>query len=233
MLVEALEERYGATWWQLGRDDRDKRWRALNVMNNALTDATNAELVSAVGVMRWLQEVSEILILAQEVPRWTTAMGFAVWHIYPAMKSKRLTIRQKWAGGVRALKPTMKEETDKLSAGDSKLAISANFVHALDGAHMMMTVLKARDAGITSLRMVHDSFGTHAGDIETLNRVIREGFVEIYSGNSDPLQELYERGLAALGRVNERKRKKLSLDAPPRIGTLDIGQVLHSPYFFC
>ena len=46
----------------------------------------------------------------------------------------------------------------------------------------MFTILGAkRRHGIESFAVVHDSFGTHACDMEDLSTVIRQEFVKIYS----------------------------------------------------
>jgi len=70
--------------------------------------------------------------------------------------------------------------------------------------------------------MVHDSYGVHACDIDDLNRVLREEFVGMYS---EPVMMKFfkEQWKANLG---------VPLPALPPPGSLDIRQVLESPYFF-
>jgi DNA-directed RNA polymerase, mitochondrial len=70
--------------------------------------------------------------------------------------------------------------------------------------------------------MVHDSYGVHAADVDLLHRVLREEFVSIYS--EPVLQKLIEE----LRKANPG----VKLPDPPKTGTLDIRQVLSSPYFF-
>lgn len=57
--------------------------------------------------------------------------------------------------------------------------IAPNFIHLLDAMHLLMTCLASKQAGI-SFVAVHDSFWTHPGDVETLNRLIREEFVRLH-----------------------------------------------------
>jgi len=45
-----------------------------------------------------------------------------------------------------------------------------NFVHSLDSAHMMMTSLRCQ-ANQMTYASVHDSFWTHAIDVEKMNQV--------------------------------------------------------------
>ena len=94
-----------------------------------------------------------------------------------------------------------------------RTAFPPNFIHSLDGCHMMMTALACKRAGLcfagsvlfhnlklfldfhldllstnpllvkkkNSLTGVHDSFWTHACDVDKLNKILREKFVELYS----------------------------------------------------
>ena len=100
--------------------------------------------------------------------------------------------------------------------------IVAHLVHSFDAAHMMLTVNRLHAEGVHHFAMVHDSFGVHAGDIDLLNRVLREEFVRIYS---EPV-------LPNFLREQLRANPDMALPAPPRAGNLDIRQVLSSPYFF-
>ena len=55
-----------------------------------------------------------------------------------------------------------------------------NFIHSLDATHMLMTAIACDDAGLT-FSSVHDSFWTHACDIDTMNRILRDKFVDMHS----------------------------------------------------
>lgn len=61
-------------------------------------------------------------------------------------------------------------------------AFPPNFIHSLDGTHMFLTAQKCDQVGLT-FAAVHDSFWTHAGDIDTLNRITREAFIRMHSEN--------------------------------------------------
>jgi DNA-directed RNA polymerase len=58
-------------------------------------------------------------------------------------------------------------------------AFAPNFIHSLDGSHMMMTAVACNRAGL-SFAGVHDSFWTHACDVDVMNTILREKFVELY-----------------------------------------------------
>lgn len=86
-----------------------------------------------------------------------------------------------------------------------RTAFPPNFIHSLDGSHMMMTAVACRRAGLNFAGFfsslfrptlsgfcrrktikhffaagVHDSYWTHACDVDKLNRILREKFVELY-----------------------------------------------------
>lgn len=64
-------------------------------------------------------------------------------------------------------------------------AFPPNYVHSLDATHMMMTARECHARGL-AFAGVHDSFWTHAADVDTCRDVIREQFVELYK---EPLLE--------------------------------------------
>lgn len=67
----------------------------------------------------------------------------------------------------------------QVSKQKQRTAFPPNFVHSLDSSHMMMTATACRSAGLT-FAGVHDSFWTHACDVDTMNRILREKFVDLY-----------------------------------------------------
>ncbi|CAF3558790.1 unnamed protein product, partial [Rotaria sp. Silwood2] len=72
-----------------------------------------------------------------------------------------------------------------------KNAFPPNFVHSLDSTHMMMTALQCARNGITFVS-VHDSFWTHACDVDRLSQYCREQFVSLHK---EPLLEILSRDL--------------------------------------
>ncbi|KAL0887838.1 hypothetical protein Bca101_011821 [Brassica carinata] len=75
---------------------------------------------------------------------------------------------------------SLQRETDKVVARRQRTAFPPNFIHSLDGCHMMMTAVACKRAGLC-FAGVHDSFWTHACDVDRLNKILREKFVELYS----------------------------------------------------
>ncbi|KAI4313343.1 hypothetical protein L6164_026329 [Bauhinia variegata] len=69
---------------------------------------------------------------------------------------------------------------------------------------------------------VHDSYWTHACDVDVINRILREKFVELYE--TPVLENLLEEF--------ERSFPSLSFPPLPERGNFDLRDVLESPYFF-
>jgi DNA-directed RNA polymerase len=90
----------------------------------------------------------------------------------------------------------------------------------------MKTVNTAYKNGITNFCNVHDSFGTTAGDVETLNKSIREAFIEMFTKN-DILEDFRNDVLRQLPPELHDK-----LPEAPAKGDLDIQQLRDSEFFF-
>lgn len=59
-------------------------------------------------------------------------------------------------------------------------AFPPNFIHSLDASHMLLSALECDEKGLT-FAAVHDSFWTHAADVDVMNRVLRDAFIRIHS----------------------------------------------------
>jgi DNA-directed RNA polymerase, mitochondrial len=71
---------------------------------------------------------------------------------------------------------------------------------------------------------VHDSFWTHACDVDTMSSILRDKFIELHS---EPLLEnLYKEMCETYPEVAHRFPK------PPEAGNLDLNVIRDSVYFF-
>ena len=57
-----------------------------------------------------------------------------------------------------------------------------NFIHSLDATHMILSALQSDEQGL-AFAAVHDSFWTHAADIDSMNTILRDSFIRIHSDN--------------------------------------------------
>jgi DNA-directed RNA polymerase len=61
-------------------------------------------------------------------------------------------------------------------------AFPPNFIHSLDASHMLKSAIACEKAGL-SFAAVHDSFWTHAADVDVMNVILREAFVRMHQGD--------------------------------------------------
>ncbi|KAF2483175.1 hypothetical protein BDY17DRAFT_296952 [Neohortaea acidophila] len=61
-------------------------------------------------------------------------------------------------------------------------AFPPNFIHSLDATHMLLSALKCKEVGMT-FASIHDSFWTHACDVDRLSMILRDAFIEMHKDN--------------------------------------------------
>ena len=71
------------------------------------------------------------------------------------------------------------DDTRPVRSNRQRMAFPPNFVHSLDSSHMFMTAIKCQRQGM-DFASVHDSYWTHAADIENMNMELREAFIEMH-----------------------------------------------------
>ncbi|MCO5735955.1 DNA-directed RNA polymerase [Stenotrophomonas maltophilia] len=175
--------------------------------------------------MAWLQDTSRVLSKLNMPVRWTTPMGLPVSQDY---RVEQGTVVEAFFAGTR-VQLTLVSDTDKRDGRKQALGIAPNFVHSMDGAHLMRTAVLGREAGIDALAVIHDSFGTHAADTETLHEVIREAFIQQYTPNV--LENFRNEVVELLEKLGETD---LIAELPPTppMGNLDLEDIRRSDYLF-
>jgi len=71
-------------------------------------------------------------------------------------------------------------QSDPVSKRKQLQGFPPNFIHSLDATHMLLSALRCDELGL-AFAAVHDSFWTHASDIEVMNGVLRDSFIRIHS----------------------------------------------------
>ncbi|PWY98909.1 DNA/RNA polymerase [Testicularia cyperi] len=105
---------------------------------------------------------------------WTTALGLPVVQPYRKTKKRQISTSMQT---VFIHDPLSSSE---VSPAKQASAFPPNFIHSLDATHMILTALECHAAGLT-FASVHDSYWTHACDIETMSDMIRETFVRLHT----------------------------------------------------
>jgi DNA-directed RNA polymerase len=193
---------------------------AASFMGKLIWDCVGEVVVAARGAMDWLQAVAQIASKDALPVIWTTPAGLRVMQEYTTSEQKRLelTFQQ-----VR-MRLAIDVSSTTIDKRRQSSGISPNWVHSMDAAHMQLTVSRCHEAGMRSFSLIHDSYGTHAGNAWAMAQYLREEFVRMYSEN-DVLAQFREE---ILGRLPEGTK----LPPLPKKGSLDLKQVLESPFFF-
>ena len=140
-------------------------------------------------------------------------------------------------------------------------AFPPNFVHSLDASHMMLSAIACQAKNI-EFAAVHDSYWTHACNVEEMGEILREAFVRLHSEEilERLRNELLERyannkisvnvklsGADTMKVWNEHRKSQgkkavksclvrawvgLKFDPIPERGKFDIARVRNSQYFF-
>ncbi|KAI1877112.1 uncharacterized protein JN550_001184 [Neoarthrinium moseri] len=112
---------------------------------------------------------------------WTTPLRLPV--VQPYRRSGVRTI----ATALQDLNLVIPDRSDPVNRRKQLQAFPPNFIHSLDATHMLLSALESHHVGLT-FAAVHDSFWTHAADVDTMNRVLRDSFIRIHS--EDVIQRL-------------------------------------------
>ena len=207
-----------ATW-----PDNAELGRLSLVLAGYIWEAIGDTVIKAREAMDYLQGVARAVSRLNRPLYWETPCGLPVKQGYRKYDTERIEtlIGDKV---VRLLSPKNETGYNKIKQANS---ISPNFIHSLDAAALMYTVVTCAEGGIHSFAMIHDSYGTHAADAPQLARTLREVFVDMFGGDHDLLAE-FER------RILERNPELSPADLPPRpgFGSLDVSAVRQSLFFF-
>lgn len=105
---------------------------------------------------------------------WTNPLRMPVVQPYRATSARRVPTN------LQSINLHCPTASDPVSKRKQLQAFPPNFIHSLDASHMILTALKCDEKGLT-FASVHDSFWTHAGDVDTMNGIIRDSFVRMHS----------------------------------------------------
>lgn len=225
MLEQLKEDMHKATdgkfrQW-LGVPDGQQDFDHLKYLSKLIIKHIGTTVQAAPQVMGWLMECAHIVSENGLPVRWTTPAGLPVMQSYRKVKERRLDTT---VGNFR-IRTIVYEQQKSQNTRRNALGISPNVIHSFDASHMMSTVNGMLDAGITGYAMVHDSYGTHACDVQEMAIILREQFVEMYQ--QDQLA-IFRQQLV------DQVPQELADRLPPPLkrGSFDLEQVKEAMYFF-
>ncbi|KAJ1788783.1 DNA-directed RNA polymerase [Coemansia sp. RSA 2399] len=104
---------------------------------------------------------------------WTTPVGLTVTQPYRKF-SQRLVNTQ-----LQSITVYDRNMPSPVNSQKQKTAFPPNFVHSLDASHMVLSAIECKIAGLV-FASVHDSYWTHACDIDRMNEILRDQFVQLH-----------------------------------------------------
>jgi DNA-directed RNA polymerase len=194
---------------------------ACTFLASCIETALQNTVVAAALTMKWLQDYATQISNAGKAVEWVVPVtGWRVRQHY--FKATMRRVNTTLAG--KNIRPASYTDSDVVARHKQANAVSPNIVHSFDAAVLMLTVGECQHEGITSLRMVHDSFGTLAADAPRMAEIARRVFVNFYHENDVA-------GLIAEQLTAQLEAGAVIPDEPPT-GKLDLFEVLDSKYFF-
>lgn len=177
-----------------------------------LRKGIEAAVPASAELMRFLRSLAGMMPTDKSM-RWVSPVGFPVAQHYAQEESTRIQLR---ALGIQLVMRVFNHSLMQRSRVIN--GIAPNFTHSLDSAHLCTAI----DVYEYSLLPIHDSAATHPCDVDTMHKVLRCTFSDMYKYN-DPLQSLVD---TVQPYVEE------TIEVPAK-GTLDIDKVRDSLFFMC
>ncbi|KAF9955200.1 DNA-directed RNA polymerase [Modicella reniformis] len=107
---------------------------------------------------------------------WTTPLNLPIVQPYRKMEHKQVRTNLQ---SVTIKDPT---RSSPVNVQKQRTAFPPNFIHSLDATHMLMSAAGCVEAKLT-FASVHDSYWTHACDVEVMNEVLRHQFIVLHLNN--------------------------------------------------
>ncbi|KAF9872353.1 putative DNA-dependent RNA polymerase [Colletotrichum karsti] len=115
----------------------------------------------------------DILSMFRATIVWTTPLRMPI--AQPYRKNGTRIIKT----SLQDLSFTVPDRSDPVNAKKQLQAFPPNFIHSLDATHMLLSALECKSQGL-DFAAVHDSFWTHAADVDSMNIVLRDAFIRVH-----------------------------------------------------
>ena len=193
-------------WHKFGLPD-DRKWECAKYLTPILWASIGEVVIAARETMAWMRKQ-----VGKDYANWITPIGFPVYQMYKKVKLQRVTTQLDGSLCLRIYDA----DNDGIPASTAqKNGISPNFIHSVDSTHMVLTI---NGTELEAYAMIHDDYGTHAGNTQHLFERIRRSFKYLYT-NFKPLEEW----------ADQVGANKVTM---PKEGLYDINQIMQADYFF-
>lgn len=187
--------------------DESHQWEFAKYLTPILWSAISEVVIAARAGMDWLQKN-----VGKDYAKWLTPLDFPVYQYYKRVDATRVFTQLD--GTVEVWLRDFDSEGEP-NYSNQKNGIAPNFVHSIDSTHMVMTI---NGTELDSYAMIHDDFGTHAGNTEKLFKAIRKSFLLLYK-NHNPMKEWAE-------------QMDVDIDTLPEEGKYNIADIEKADFFF-
>lgn len=187
-------------------------------MRDQICDAVGTVTSQAALLMEYFQQCAKILAKHNVTMSWLTPNNLRVTQSYWNTKKREIVT------SVGRMVLWDEHQPSGLNVRKNALSAAPNVVHSLDAAMLQRVAMALSAAGIDSMGMIHDSYGTHAGNIDALHRILRKEAVAMFS--NDWLRQVFHAGLVSIA------PEGVELPEPPKPGDFDITELLDAEYFF-
>ena len=191
----------------------------MNYLNCVVWQAISEVVVKAREAMGWFQQVAKLLTKNDVRLQWRTPTGFTVIQEYPNYKGAE--VRVKFGKSCRRL--SILEHCSGINHRRNANALAPNWVHSIDASALVKFVNLARSKGVSSLRVIHDSYACTPAEADTVFESIRVAWHSLFK--DDVVEDLYKQ-LTALAPIG------VELPPPPKMGSMDLDELLKAQYFF-
>ena len=218
-----LEENYSKEFlwkhFELGNNPNDCIFKACSWLSHYLWESIREVLKSAIIGMDYLKAIARLHLKYEKSIEWFTPLGLLIHQAYPKASPKQITTELYG----KCLSVRCYGSEDEVNKQRQINGICPNFIHSMDASCLMLWLLKCKEAGMDSFMSVHDCYGVLAPDTEKSAQLLREAFVEIYQR---PLLDDFTADLT------DELPNDVELPERPKMGNLEIEEVLKSDYFF-
>lgn len=189
-------------------------WGASKYISRVVMEATAMTCPAAAKAMAWLRQSAKTVTATGRPVSWTNPMGMTIEQ--PYRNSERIRVRTPFF----FMQIASRDENCPINVSRHSSAFAANFVHAIDSAHMMATALACHDKSMP-FAGVHDAYWGLAADMDSLASIAPDQFVLIHE--MPLLESVHDELQAEYG---------VKLEAPPMVNDMDIQEARKSRYMF-
>ncbi|CAL9728247.1 DNA-directed RNA polymerase, mitochondrial [Monosporozyma unispora] len=104
---------------------------------------------------------------------WTTPLGLPIVQPYREIQKKQVQTN------LQTVYISDPFAVNQINARRQKAGFPPNFIHSLDASHMLLSASKCAEDGL-DFASVHDSYWTHACDVEIMSKNLREQFIKLH-----------------------------------------------------